>query len=83
MNDADAETLEALRTELAELRAALTELAVVQAEALNAVSEHLRSETPGPLSASLKGKPDSWKAGQKTLDAAKRSLDVATKLLTV
>ena len=81
MSETNAKTIEQLTAEMHLLRAAVAELAVVQAEALNAVAKHLTENNPSPLAAHMLGKPASaWTAGRDALDAAKRSLEIASRL---
>ncbi len=83
MSEGEEKTIEALKAEIAELRAALMELAVVQAEALNALA---RSSRPDPFKAfksesNLLQADPGFQARSEVLDAAKRSLDVAARML--
>ena len=56
MSETNAKTIEQLTAEMHLLRAAVAELAVVQAEALNAVAKHLTENNPSPLAAHMLGK---------------------------
>ncbi len=82
MSDEQADIVRKLSADVDALRDAITELAIVQAEALNAMAMHLHGE---PASSSLPPyllrQDSAWEAGQKALDGAKRSLEVATKLM--
>lgn len=80
MSGEEEQRIQRLETEVAQLREALAEVAVGQAEALNALSRHLK-QLPTPSGELLGVEPSALTASQQALQAARRSLEIAAKLL--